>query len=152
MARSNGAAESEALAATASELLFILLPFVVIAVVLWSRDKLPEVTSRPDFPLAAALLFGQAVVKLISGAIKHGHARGPMVRLAVAAGIVFGLTPSLVVLVIDLLSATERGSSILHMILFGTALIYFVVFSWLGELAENISGGPSMAGRTNGGG
>ena len=133
----------EALFATISELLFILLPFVVIIPVYVYSHRAARVPSHPEWALASALLFGHAIVKLICGAIRVREGSANAIELIVAAGIVFGLAPSLVVLVLMHLMDEPNASPppgwliATQTILLVLAVLYFIIFRWLGELLEH---------------
>jgi hypothetical protein len=137
-----------AIFATLSELLFILLPFVVLALVYAFGHHASRILSHPEWALASALLFGHAIIKLVCGVVKIGARNGDTLGFVVAAGIVLGLTPSLVVLVLmEIMEDTQGGPAIwlitVQVVLFVLAVIYFIIFRWVGELLERVD--PNIA-------
>jgi len=81
-----------------AEIVFAMLPLLVIFLVLLQFHKAPDLWSSPEWSFAAAILFGQSIVRFMSGFAHGGHARPGPVSLAIALIIVLGLTPSLLVL------------------------------------------------------
>jgi len=90
------------------ELLFILLPFCVLFFVDMYQDMPPQdFLFAPEWSFASAILFGQAVVKLVQGSIETTptfKVAAERVVLFVAVLIVLGLVPSMVILVLILVS------------------------------------------------
>jgi hypothetical protein len=81
-----------------SELLFVLLPLLVIATNrLFAGRGLASIVADTELSFIAAVLFGQAVAKCVSRALRTGMPV-PQAVLAVSAIIVLGLVPSLMTL------------------------------------------------------
>jgi hypothetical protein len=83
--------------------LFVLLPFVVIAVVLGHRSEIHTVFYIPEWSLASAVVIGQSVVKFTSMTVGQG-AYAQRVGLIIACMVVLGLVPCLVLLTFVLTS------------------------------------------------
>jgi hypothetical protein len=82
----------------AAEVAFALLPLLVVLMVVIHTGHSHRLFSSPEWSFGAAILFGQSLVKFVSGIARGGAAaRGP-VALFVALLVVFGLVPSLSVL------------------------------------------------------
>ena len=81
------------------DLLFILLPLIVISIVDVSVGRsLIAIIESPELSFGSAVLFGQTIIKVVSGFAhtKPSGAEQPVFIIALI--IVFGLVPSLVVL------------------------------------------------------
>ena len=81
------------------DLLFIVLPLVVISIVDVSVGRsLFAIIESPELSFGSAVLFGQTIIKVVSGFAhtKPSGAEQPVFIIALI--IVFGLVPSLVVL------------------------------------------------------
>lgn len=91
-----------------SELLFAMLPFAVVFLVgAYKQWQLEAYIMAPEWAFAAALLFGQTIVKIVSGTA--GNAAGfikERVVLIISILIVPFLVPSLVLLAILLTAPT----------------------------------------------
>jgi hypothetical protein len=86
-----------------AEITFATLPLLVVFIVLLRYDRGGHIASSPEWAFGAAILFGQALVKFMTGLAHGGKAAyGPM-SLAAALIIVLGLAPSLLVLTLVLL-------------------------------------------------
>jgi hypothetical protein len=126
------------------ELLFALLPLLVLAIVLFYCGKtLKDIMGSPEWSFGSSVLCGQAVVRLVSGISRSKGANPQWVALAVAGLLVFALVPSLIVLAVVLhaheasepcrthLSATWLIG--LQIGLFLVSVLVFLVFGSLGE-------------------
>jgi hypothetical protein len=88
-----------AIYAILGDLLFIVLPLVVISIVAVSVGRsLFAIIESPELSFGSAVLFGQTIIKVVSGYahMKPSGAEQPVFIIALI--IVFGLVPSLVVL------------------------------------------------------
>ena len=88
-----------AIYAILGDLLFIVLPLVVISIVAVSVGRsLFAIIESPELSFGSAVLFGQTIIKVVSGFAhtKPSGAEQPVFLIALI--IVFGLVPSLVVL------------------------------------------------------
>jgi uncharacterized membrane protein len=91
--------QKAALYALLGDLLFIVLPLVVISIVDLSVGRsLFAIIESPELSFGSAVLFGQTIIKVVSGFAhtKPSGAEQPVFIIALI--IVFGLVPSLVVL------------------------------------------------------
>lgn len=119
-----------------AELLFVLLPFVVLAIVVAYRETgLPHLLAAPDWSLGAAVLAGQSIVKLVAGVTASGRRR-PWERTAliVTVLIVFLLVPSLVCLALmQIADHPPFWLVILQLLLFVFCAIAFLMFGTVGQ-------------------
>ena len=65
----DGRAEYNAKCAAFSELLFVILPFIVIAIALGHRGELHRILFIPEWSIVSAVIIGQSIVKLISSVL-----------------------------------------------------------------------------------
>jgi hypothetical protein len=127
----------DALSGTLAELLFVALPLIVLSVVGVLRNKMVwEIVSNPEWSFAAAILFGQAAVRFVSGAARHGAENWQRVVLAISLILVVGLVPSLVVMTLVLLSEAPAVALVWsQMGFFAAGAIAFLAFGSAGDLA-----------------
>lgn len=126
--------EDYSLSLQVSELLFAVLPFAVVFLVgAFKQWSLESYLMAPEWAFASALLFGQTIVKIVSGATGH---RDELIKerviLMVAILIVLCLVPSLVLLAI-VLTASNPPLWMGHAQVVFTciAAITFVVIGWV---------------------
>ena len=81
-----------------AEIVFAILPLLVVSMVMAEFRRPGGVLASPEWSFAAAILFGQSIVRFMAGFAHGGRAKPGPVALAVALVIVLGLTPSLTVL------------------------------------------------------
>ena len=81
------------------DLLFIVLPLVVISIVDVSVGRsLFAIIESPELSFGSAVLFGQTIIKVVSGFAHTKPTGAEQPVFIIALIIVFGLVPSLVVL------------------------------------------------------
>jgi hypothetical protein len=130
---------SQIISGLAAEVAFAVLPLLVILMVFINLRQPVHFFSSPEWAFGSAILFGQTFVRFIAGLVRHGRvAQGP-VALIIAVLLVFGLTPSLVVLIIVLQSSElhcppSLWLQILQVTLFGCAAAAYVLLGTVGEL------------------
>ena len=119
-----------------AELLFVLLPFVVLAIVVTYRVQgVQHLLAAADWSLGAAVLAGQSIVKLVAGVAASGRPR-PWERTAliVTALIVFLLVPSLVCLALmQIADHPPFWLVVLQLLLFILCAIAFLMFGAVGQ-------------------
>ena len=88
------------------ECCFILLPFLIITIALGSHNSWNEIIKVPEWSIVASVLFGQLIIKILHTGVKTA----PLMNLNfyaisgfMALLILFGLAPSLTLLVIILI-------------------------------------------------
>ena len=104
------------------EFLFILIPLVVLSLVFFHKDRgIPALLGSPEWAFASALLFGQTIVKLVTGIIRRSLATSSestsdyfgniqlrtlqqTAALVVAGLIVLALVPAMIVLALILVA------------------------------------------------
>ena len=132
----------QALLVVVSELCFIALPFIVYVLVLNYTGKARIIFTLSEWAFASVLLLGQSLARfftLLMSGRKPKITGKPLIVFVVT--LVFGLVPSVIVLVIILLGVDHRsgpenqvtpwfpnGWVLMQVVLFGAALVvYFIL-------------------------
>jgi hypothetical protein len=110
-----------------SELLFVLLPLLVLFLNRFLKGDYSNVAMEPEFSFVAAVLFGQAIAKYVARALRDRPNMGQAV-LAVTAIIVFGLVPALLTLswVLNADAHAQGRASWIQLSLFLAGIIIFL--------------------------
>jgi hypothetical protein len=128
------------------DLLFILLPLVVITIVDLSVGRpLFVIIESPELSFGSAVLFGQTIIKVVSGFAhtKPSGAEQPVFIIALI--IVFGLVPSLVVLALLLsVNPIPSGLQIAQGAIFALGIITFFFFGVKGHALSLRYGGRQL--------
>lgn len=123
----------------AAEVAFAVLPLLVVLMVLAHADHSRRIFMSPEWSFGAAILFGQSLMKFVSGLARGGKAAKGPVALVLALLIVFGLVPSLLVLYITL-QTTEakldpsRWLQFFQVVLFSGGVAMYLLLGTVGEL------------------
>jgi hypothetical protein len=124
-----------------AEVSFAALPLLIVLMVLLNYRHGDHIIWSPEWSFGAAILFGQALVKFMTGMAHGGHAAHGPVALAITLIIVLGLAPSLLVLtrvLMDLEADPRRVPagwlSMLQVVLFLSGAATYLVFGAIGEL------------------
>lgn len=133
------------------DLLFIVLPLVVISIVDVSVGRpLFAIIQSPELSFGSAVLFGQTIIKVVSGFAhtKPSGAEQPVFIIALI--IVFGLVPSLIVLAL-LLSVTPipYGLQLAQACIFALGIIVFLLFGVNGHALSLRYGGRQLERHTD---
>jgi len=145
------------LAGAAAEVMFAVLPLLVVAMVLLHKEHSTALLASPEWSFGAAILFGQSVVKFMTSLARGGKAHnrvanGPVAFVA-AGVIVFGLVPSLMALNMTLQASEEkvdpaRWVKIFQITDFWVAALTYLLLSVLGEtLSRDQGAGESLSRR-----
>jgi len=135
-----------AIYAILGDLLFIVLPLVVIAIVDVSVGRsIFAIIESPELSFGSAVLFGQTIIKVVSGFAhtKPSGAEQPIFIIALI--IVFGLVPSLVVLAL-LLSITPvpHDLQLAQACIFGLGIFTLLFFGIQGHALSLRYGGKQL--------
>src|SRR5437016_614495 len=123
---------------TLTELLFVLLPLVVLAVALvLNGETFFQIVDDAEWSFASCVLFGQAIVKV-------RRVRSNTTDLAMAAIMIFGLAPALVTLARAL--APRNPSNVLIAAQMTWFVAAVIVFIRAGSVAEVSAAGHSGSG------
>ncbi len=124
----------------AAELAFLLVPFVVVGLAYFYKGDLVNLLYVPYWSIASSVLIGHALIRFIIRLLQsNGHDPGiswEKVTLIFSLLIIFGLIPSLLVLLLVLISAQPS------MYLGVTQLVLFVfalgLYLWFGSIAQDM--------------
>ena len=137
-----------AMYAILGDLLFIVLPLVVISIVDVSIGRsLFAIIETPELSFGSAVLFGQTIIKVVSGFAytKPTGAEQPVFIIALI--IVFGLVPSLVVLALLLsVNPIPNGLQLAQAGIFALGVVVFLLFGVKGH-AQSIRYGSRQLDR-----
>lgn len=112
-----------------SEYLFIFLPFLVIGIIKIYKSDFSTFFQAADWSFAASILFGQVIVKLVSGSVIHSKAKWQRVVVLLSFILVLGLVPSLVVLALILIDGGISDFLVnmqLTLFVLASAIFFFV--------------------------
>ena len=132
-----------AMYAILGDLLFIVLPLVVISIVDVSVGRsLFAIIESPELSFGSAVLFGQTIIKVVSGVAHTKPTGAEQPVFIIALIIVFGLVPSLVVLAL-LLSVipVPKGLELAQAAIFVLGVIVFGLFGVNGHAQSLRFGG-----------
>jgi hypothetical protein len=87
-----------------TELLFVLLPFIVIGITLAHRAEFRTILFIPEWSIVSAVIVGQSIVKLASASVGRINVKREPVILVLSVLLVCLLAPILVILSIALTS------------------------------------------------
>ena len=92
-----------------SEILFVILPIIVIALLYISTSKFSSLFRSHEWTFASIIMFGQSIVKFSSGISNfESRKRWELVSIILALIIVIGLVPSIIILVVLLTQQTSH--------------------------------------------
>lgn len=100
--------DRRAFASASSELLFVLLPFIVIGITLAHRGEFRTILFIPEWSIVSAVVAGQTIVKLASAGIGKTNVKKEAIVLIISLLLVCLLVPILIILAIAL---TSQGIS-----------------------------------------
>ena len=121
-----------------SEALFIVFPFIVIAIILFYKNDAKSIFHYPDWALAASILNGQSVIKIVSGAIASTErTEWQRVSLVVSLLIIICFVPSLIFLTLILISETPSSFLITSQVLI--FVLSLIVFFWVGKTGHDLA-------------
>lgn len=125
-----------AVAGVTAELMFALLPLLVITIVMSFRNEGWRALTSAEWSFGSAILCGQALVKFVTGLASGSKPRWQRVSFAVAALFVFGVVPALVVLALMIVSEGNTPPWLVRMqiVVFVASMIEFFIFGTLGHL------------------
>jgi hypothetical protein len=124
------------LAILLTEILFIILPLVVLGIVFSFKGRVLVLLHTPEWSLISAILFGQTMIKVIIAALTVKDMEWQRIVFAVALVLVVGLVPSLLVLTLVITSDPPSRSLVATQItLF---VLSIIVFFGLGGAMQNL--------------
>lgn len=135
-----------AMYAILGDLLFIVLPLVVISIVDVSVGRsLFAIIESPELSFGSAVLFGQTIIKVVSGFAQTKPSGAEQPVFIIALIIVFGLVPSLVVLALLLsVNPIPYGLQLAQACIFALGIIVFFLFGVTGHALSLRYGGRQL--------
>lgn len=128
------------LAGLLAEIVFAALPLLVVSAVMAELREPTRLFASPEWSFAAAILFGQSIVRFMTGFAHGGRAKPGPVALAVSLVIVLGLTPSLMVLSAILRAEAAPGHGVpggwivgFQVLFFAASVATYLLLSSVGE-------------------
>jgi hypothetical protein len=123
----------------AAEVAFAVLPLLVVLMVVGNAGHPNHFFSSPEWSFGAAILFGQSLMKFISGIARGGAAAIGPVAFVVALLVVFGLVPSLIVLDMTLQAVEAKGEpagwlQVSQVALFVLGALMYMALGTIGEM------------------
>jgi hypothetical protein len=118
-----------------SEMLFTILPLIVITIVRSYQNQYELIFYNTEWAMMSIILFGQSIVKFSSGVANSNlKFRWQLVSLIMSLIIIFGLVPSIIILIINLLNSEPNcGLHIAQMFLFVVSIITFFIVGYVGQ-------------------
>jgi hypothetical protein len=138
----NSRSNSFAIAKVSTELLFIVLPFIIVGIVLYYRGSTTHLLYIPEWAIAATVLQGQVLVKFITtlfvvskeDGFNLDTARGSFIFTIL---LTFCFVPTILVLVFVFLSEVPSFNlAILQIISFIVAVLVFFGVAFLLESVD----------------
>ena len=137
-----------------SDPLFVSVPFIVTGFVFWHAGKFRQFPEISEWAFAAAILTGQTITKFISGILgSRISIREPRVTFFITIVMVFGVVPSLLVLVTNLLEKEvqgavgkplSRGLIYAQLVMFVIAVVFYIILGGVGEYLKMRKGQGSV--------
>lgn len=118
-----------------SEIIFTILPLVVIVIIRSYQNQPKQIFYNTEWIMMAIILFGQSIVKFSSGISNSKRKfRWQLVALIITTIISFGLIPSIVILIINLLATELNFTLYLFQVIFLIVSIStFIIIGYLGQ-------------------
>jgi hypothetical protein len=84
-----------------AEILFVMLPIIVLFLVKLKAGTIAELLTISDWAFGTVVLFGQSIVKFASGLVRtQKRSRWQFVAFVISALIVFGVVPACTIIVL----------------------------------------------------
>lgn len=120
-----------------SELLFTILPLIIVIIIRGYENKYELIFYNTEWSIMAIILFGQSIVKFSSGISNSNRVfRWQLVSLIISIIIVFGLVPSIIVMVINLTNETKYIS--MYLIQMFLCILSFFTYFIVGYLGQKL--------------
>jgi hypothetical protein len=117
-----------------SELLFVVLPFIVIAITLRHRGEFHSILYLPEWSIVSAVVMGQAIIRLVYTVLGDDKETEVSIFI-ITLLLVFGLVPILVVLSIVLIA--DKVSTSLAVVQ-GVGFLTSTTIFWFASLAQEV--------------
>ena len=124
--------ETESKLAVVSEIFFVLLPIIVIVLLHILYDLSDSIFKSYEWSFVSIVLFGQTLVKFASS-ISRKYVRWQMVSLFFSTLIVFGLIPSIMILI--LLFLEKEHTSLIYIIQMALFTFSIIIYFYFGTVS-----------------
>jgi len=121
--------------ALSSELLFSLLPLIIIIIVRTYENDVSKILYNTEWSIISIILFGQSIVKFSSGiANSKENFRWQLVALSISLIIIFGLLPASIILVLNLTgSSISTTMALVQIIIFILSILTYYFIGGIGQ-------------------
>lgn len=118
-----------------SEFLFTLLPIVILVIVRLFQNDFRAIFFNTEWSIISIILFGQSVVKFSSGISNTNEkVRWQFVALIISLIIIFGLIPSVIILILNLINTEVHfGMYIAQFVIFIISSFVFFIVGSIGQ-------------------
>ncbi|GMO14633.1 MAG: hypothetical protein Pg6A_00250 [Termitinemataceae bacterium] len=133
----NNQSEKSSLLIISFELLFAIMPLLILLLIsLLTSQNLIQVFKRSDISFISVLLFGQTLVKLISGYVKNGNRLGwQRIAFVITFLFIFGIIPSVIYLIIVHLEISNmKMVYLLQNIWLILSVVVYIIFGCIGQM------------------
>jgi hypothetical protein len=128
-AEANKRANTHAALNASAELLFVILPFIAIAMSLLHRGELRTIFYLPEWSIVSAVIVGQAIVKLVSSVLGEPVYKEP-VLLTLSVMLVCLLVPILILLTMVLTEdKVSNNQAIAQAVIFSFSAALYWIFA-----------------------
>jgi len=130
--------DARAATSATSELLFVFLPFIVIAITMAHQGDLRSIFFIPEWSIVSAVISGQSIAKLTYATLGRSNVKREVIVLVISLVLVGLLVPILIVLAIALTSPNVSVTLAVTQATFfvlSVALFWFVC--WTDSYAKN---------------
>ncbi len=129
--------DSRNVIAATSELCFIFLPFLIIAIAFAHLGRFWSIFYLPEWSIVSAVITGQSLIKVASVSMKTRPEREKII-LFMSMIIVLILVPVIIILAIALTSdPVTKGIAITQIVYFFIAALLFWLTTWLEKWSES---------------
>jgi hypothetical protein len=129
--------EKSSLLIITCELLFSIMPLLILLfIALLASENLMSVFMRSDISFISVLLFGQTLVRLISGYVKIGNKSGwQRIAFVITFLFIFGIVPSVIYLIFVHLEISKlQIVYALQNVWFILSIIIYIIFGCIGQM------------------
>lgn len=119
-----------------SELIFTILPVVALLIIFFQKGSISKIFYTSDLSFASIVLIGQTIVKITAGLSKTKvKKRYQLVSLIISSLIVFGLLPSIaIMMIINLSDNVNYFFYIFQTLLFIGSIFLYCILGTLGQI------------------
>jgi hypothetical protein len=138
MSKANSNFESDAKKSIIVDLIFTLLPLIIIILIRFFTLKCENIFLRSDFSFISMILFGQTIIKLFAGISENENKKKTMkIVLDMTLVFSFGLVPSIVILVLIEIGYGNKVLFISQFIWFIASVVTYLFFGVISNILAN---------------